>query len=244
MGSGIGIANGMAQFLEEKNQKLIAYIGDSTFFHTGIQPLLNALKNNLNMTILIFNNYWTAMTGHQETLTTPRDLIEKYGSNSQIDVRNIDLQQFLESLDIPNLIVTEAYNIEKLEKIFEKVLMKKGLQVILINQECALEKKHRVNKEKDERKPSEKIETYYTISKSCPKCNECIEYFGCPAIDISIDETSENDEGLKEEFYYIDESKCLPEICQGMCRTICENNMIRKTIIYRNLDKKDKKKEG
>ncbi|MFX1339498.1 MAG: thiamine pyrophosphate-dependent enzyme, partial [Promethearchaeota archaeon] len=60
MGSGIGIANGMAHVIDPEKQKLIAFIGDSTFFHTGLQPLLNAIKNDIDLTVIIFNNYWTA----------------------------------------------------------------------------------------------------------------------------------------------------------------------------------------
>ncbi|MEJ2277949.1 MAG: thiamine pyrophosphate-dependent enzyme [Candidatus Lokiarchaeota archaeon] len=237
MGSGIGIANGMAHVLG-KNQKIVAYIGDSTFFHTGIQPLLNAIKNDLDFTILIFNNYWTAMTGHQEDLSTPREIIKRFGTNSQIDSRKIDLTKFLENLNIPKLIISEAYNIEKLEKLFHKALLEKGLKVILINQECALERKHRNKRQRDKLKSSKNVETYYTISKSCPKCNECIEYFGCPAINISNKKKSENLDGQEEEFYYIDETKCVPEICLGMCKTICKDNMIRKTIVYHKNEKK------
>jgi indolepyruvate ferredoxin oxidoreductase alpha subunit len=235
MGSGIGIANGMSQFLK-KNQKLIAYIGDSTFFHTGIQPLLNAIKNDLDLTILIFNNYWTAMTGHQETLSTPRDLIMRYGSKSKIDLRGINISKFLKDLNIPKLEIIDSLNIEHLRKVFYKILMDSGLRVILINQECALERKHRTKRSKSERELGEKIETFYTISKSCPKCNECIEYYGCPAIDVSSEEKEDS-------FYYIDEEKCLPNICEGMCRRICENNMIRKTIIYHNLRKTEEEEE-
>ena len=58
------------------------------------------------------------------------------------------------------------------------------------------------------------------------KCNECIEYFGCPAI-----EPIKEDGDIK---YRIDESLCTPYICPGVCKQICFNNMIRKTEIYKN----------
>ncbi|TXT67697.1 MAG: putative Indolepyruvate oxidoreductase subunit IorA [Promethearchaeota archaeon] len=251
MGAGVGIANGMAQILN-KNQKLIAYIGDSTFFHTGIQPLLNALKNNIDLTVLIFNNYWTAMTGHQELIATPEQFLKKYGDQSSTQEKSIDLINFVSNMGIENLVVTDAYNIEKLERIFYNTLQKKGLKVIIINEECALEKKRRIRREKKAelsktQQPSNKVksETYYTISDSCSKCNECIEFYGCPAINaLYIDENIEanNDSRSRELRYYIDETMCVPEVCPGVCRQVCKNQMIHKTMINPYL--KDEKKNS
>ncbi|HOX30033.1 MAG TPA: thiamine pyrophosphate-dependent enzyme [Candidatus Paceibacterota bacterium] len=62
MGSSIGIAHGIKK---ATNQKVIAFIGDGTFFHAGIEGLLNAVYNGSNPLIIILNNQITAMTGHQ-----------------------------------------------------------------------------------------------------------------------------------------------------------------------------------
>ncbi|MBD3198213.1 MAG: hypothetical protein GF317_24400 [Candidatus Lokiarchaeota archaeon] len=222
MGSGLGIANGMCHILKD-TQRLIAFIGDSTFFHSGIQPLLNALKNDIDLTIIIFNNYWTAMTGHQELISTPKDFLKCFSDNSKTNKSSLDLIKFLKNLGIPNLTVTDAYNTEKLERIFRNTLSKdSGLRVIVINEECALEKKRR-NKKMSSSKP----DIYYTISDSCIKCNECIETLGCPAINAKKLEPDSEGE-LK---YYIDESMCIPEICPGVCQSVCKNNMILKTLI-------------
>lgn len=240
MGAGIGIPNGMAHVLEE-NQKLIAYVGDSTFFHTGIQPLLNALKNNIDVTVLIFNNYWTAMTGHQELIATPSSLIKSYGDQSSIQKTSIDLIAFIKSLEISNLEITDAYNVEKLERIFHKMLPLKGVKVIIINEECALEKERRIRK-KSKRKASDKNkEVYYTISESCIQCNECIEYFGCPAINakfIQKEGNNKSQDGEQELRYYIDETICTPEVCPGVCQDVCKNHMIFKTMINPHLNDK------
>ncbi len=237
MGAGIGIPNGMAQVLAE-NQKLIAYIGDSTFFHTGIQPLLNALKNNIDLTVIIFNNYWTAMTGHQELIATPSSLIKSYGNKSTVHERSIDLVAFIESLDIPHLKITDSYNIEKLERIFQDFLTKNGVKVIVIDEECALEKERRNRRELKKHAPEKPREVYYTISDSCVKCNECIEYFGCPAINakfVQKKEGNSQEEKVQDLRYYIDETICVPEVCPGVCRDVCKNHMIFKTLINPHL---------
>lgn len=238
MGAGIGIANGMAHVVDPEKQKLIAFIGDSTLFHTGIQPLLNAIKNNIDITIIIFNNDWTAMTGHQETLITPREIIKRHGSKSKIDSRRLDLLKILESFSVENLIVTEAYNLDKLERIFSSILTKKGTKVIVIKEECTLEKKRRLRRENQQK---EKSDVYYTISESCVKCNECIETLGCPAINAEFYNIKENiNQDEKEVLYYIDEARCVPHICPGVCKAVCPNNLIKKTIINPQLEEKKK----
>jgi indolepyruvate ferredoxin oxidoreductase alpha subunit len=63
MGSSIGIAHGIKKAAAD--QKVIAFIGDATFFHSGIEGLLNAVYNGSNPLIIIMNNDITAMTGHQ-----------------------------------------------------------------------------------------------------------------------------------------------------------------------------------
>ncbi|TFG01327.1 MAG: indolepyruvate ferredoxin oxidoreductase subunit alpha, partial [Promethearchaeota archaeon] len=232
MSAGIGIANGMAHVIDPKKQKLITFIGDSTFFHTGIQPLLNAIKNNIDITIIIFNNYWTAMTGQQETIDTPRDFITHFGEKSKTEKVRIDLIGMLEGLKLENLIVTGSYDLAKLERIFSNILVKKGPKIIVINEECALEKKRRLRREDKKSASNKKTEIYYQITDSCVKCNECIEYLGCPAINaIYVDEPLDTIQEERELKYYIDQTRCIPKVCPGICQSTCKNYAIKKTII-------------
>ncbi len=62
MGSSVGIAHGINR---SSGQKVISFIGDGTFFHSGIEGLLNAVYNKSNPLVIIMNNEITAMTGHQ-----------------------------------------------------------------------------------------------------------------------------------------------------------------------------------
>ncbi|TFF90522.1 MAG: indolepyruvate ferredoxin oxidoreductase subunit alpha [Promethearchaeota archaeon] len=234
MGAGIGIANGMAHVVPD-HQKLIAFIGDSTLFHAGLQPLLNAIKKDTDMTIIVFNNYWTSMTGQQQHIGTPLALIKN--QKTELKRTEIDILSLLRNIGLKenNLIVTRAYNMEHLERIFLKTLPKKGTKVIVINEECALEKDRRLRlAEKNDENSSQK-QTYYTILDSCVKCNECIEFLGCPAINIEIVKTipSDSDDELKPEDYkyFINQSACMPNICPGLCKAVCKDNMIKKTII-------------
>jgi len=62
MGASVSTSCG---FSEATNQKVVSFIGDSTFFHSGITGLVNAVHNNHKFTLVIMDNGTTAMTGHQ-----------------------------------------------------------------------------------------------------------------------------------------------------------------------------------
>ncbi len=68
MGASITVASGIAQSGETRD--VICTIGDSTFLHTGIQGLMNAVYNGANITVVILDNRITAMTGHQPNPNT------------------------------------------------------------------------------------------------------------------------------------------------------------------------------
>ena len=72
MGSSIGNAIGMAKAGETK--PVVATIGDSTFLHAGIPPLINAVYNQANITVLLLDNHVTAMTGGQQHPGTGKTL--------------------------------------------------------------------------------------------------------------------------------------------------------------------------
>ena len=77
-------------------------------------------------------------------------------------------------------------------------------------------------------------EINYKILDTCVKCNECIEILGCPAINAEYAEKEEknakNIEITENLSYYIDDVKCVPEICPGICKTVCKNFSIKKTV--------------
>ncbi|MEJ2295747.1 MAG: thiamine pyrophosphate-dependent enzyme, partial [Candidatus Lokiarchaeota archaeon] len=240
------IANGMAQVIPH-NQKLIAFIGDSTLLHTGLQPLINAIKNKTEMTIIVFNNYWTSMTGQQQHAGTPLSLTREQGTEIDANKTEINMLKLLENvgLEKENLIISRAYNIEHLEKIFLDTLPRSGTKVVVINEECALEKNRRLKTSVDQDNNIIKEQTYYKILDSCVKCNECIEYFGCPAINIEIlkKESNESDNAITPENYnyFINQTACMPNVCPGLCKDVCRDNMIKKTIFNPNNQKSSSK---
>ncbi|MGV9199149.1 MAG: hypothetical protein ACOC4M_09940, partial [Promethearchaeia archaeon] len=121
-----------------------------------------------------------------------------------------------------------------------RTFQKKGLRVIIINEECALEKKRRLRMERKSTERESEKEVYYSLLDTCVKCNECIEYLGCPAINAKYVKKESRDKELE---YYIDEARCIPSVCPGVCKDVCKNNAILKTIIYTKNKTKDKLSE-
>ena len=77
MGSGISMAHGQSK-LGYQNGKLVAVCGDSTFFHAVLPALANAVYNRSDITLLVLDNRWTCMTGHQPN---PNTGLDAYGQD-------------------------------------------------------------------------------------------------------------------------------------------------------------------
>ena len=61
MGAGITIAQGIQ--VADHNTKAVAFVGDSTFFASGMTGVANAVYNGHDITIVVLDNATTAMTG-------------------------------------------------------------------------------------------------------------------------------------------------------------------------------------
>lgn len=202
MNCGVGIGQGMRQVIGE--EPMIAYVGDSTFFHSGIPGLINAVQQNADMVLVILDNKWVAMTGHQPSPTTesaPGG--EKYSP--------VDLKLLLKSIGVRHVRTVNPFNVKAtLVAIKEALREKGGMRVIIAEAECALQHERR------KKYTTEPFERYHQIEPGiCQKCNECYVQLGCPA----IRKAGEGDEF----YYYIEEALCVN--C-GACRDLCPNTAI------------------
>ncbi|MFX0008711.1 MAG: thiamine pyrophosphate-dependent enzyme [Candidatus Hermodarchaeota archaeon] len=207
MSGGLSAAIGMST---KTNQKVLAMIGDSTFFHTGMPPLAEAIGYNSNILLIIFENSWTAMTGHQNDVL-------RYLINQGFSIENI-----CKSMGVSWLRVEDSYNPKKLIKSIEEALHSKGLKVVIIKRECGLQAhKWRMNKIKNMVEQGKKVlEEAYIIS-GCQMCYECARIFSCPAIRrVEID-------GFQT--MQIDDDRCIR--C-GVCYEICPNGAIHKSTLH------------
>jgi indolepyruvate ferredoxin oxidoreductase alpha subunit len=131
MGASIGMAKGGA---EGGVYPSVAVIGDSTFAHSGLTPLLDAAESDTNMTVIILDNAVVAMTGGQPTFAT-----------------GDKLKRMVEGLGVAkdHIRVVEPLprNFEKTVQVIKEELEHKGLSVVIASRECIQEVRKRKKKE-------------------------------------------------------------------------------------------------
>ena len=142
----------------------MSVIGDSTFFHSGITPLIDNTYNNGTGLIIILDNRTTAMTGHQVHPGVGKTL----SGNDTIELKP---EYFAKAAGVKNIRVVDPYDLRLLEKVLKEELERNELSVVVCRRICALLEKVDKN-------------NVVTIDQGkCDKCGVCIR-FGCPAIQL------------------------------------------------------------
>ena len=165
MGASIPIAQGLWYASAEK--PVVATIGDSTFLHAGVPGLLNAVQHNADLTVVIMDNGWTAMTGMQENPNTAC-AFQKRGC------RSIDLEAMVRAMGIDSLTVVDPYDQKAMTAAVADAIVKKGVKVILARRECAIQSNRR----------GIKYNRVFVNKEACILCKTCIRVTGCPALSI------------------------------------------------------------
>jgi indolepyruvate ferredoxin oxidoreductase, alpha subunit len=165
MGSSVGTACG---FSKVTDKKVISFIGDSTFFHSGIPGLINAVFNNHNFTLVILDNGTTAMTGHQ-----PNPGVDM-GELNLSGYRRVVIEDVVKALGVPHVAVIKPYRIEKSIEAVKEALNFKGISVIIAQETCTLYAK---SLKKHRGKP-------FYISDKCKNHRVCVNELACPAFFI------------------------------------------------------------
>ncbi len=182
---------------------VIAFVGDSTFFHSGIQSVQNAVANKADALLILLDNRWIAMTGHQRSPTTNIDLQGE-------PMEAVDLKALLKSLGVRRVRTVDVFDVAGLRSVIAQELNQRGVRVVIARGECALQSQRR------QRNVPGKFDEYYSIVRErCQRCGMCYKDFGCPAIAEHTDEAGD--------FYQIDEEVCAR--C-GACKTVCPNSAI------------------
>jgi len=121
MGSSVGIAHGIKKVSE---QKLITFIGDSTFFHAGIPALINTVFNKSNPLIIVLDNQTTAMTGHQPHPGAPAI------------PNGIRIEDICQACGVKNLKVIDPINQNEFTQTVKEFLEKDEVSVIVARRPC------------------------------------------------------------------------------------------------------------
>ena len=162
MGASIGQAIGMAK--ASPGRKAVAVIGDSTFFHSGITPLIDAHYNQADITVVVLDNRTTAMTGHQDHPGT--------GITAQkLETRAVSIEDLARGAGIGQVSVVDAFDIRNLRRVLKKSLEQTGLSVVVVRGPCSV------------RLPRRPVPMYVN-SEKCNQCGICLQ-LGCPALESS-----------------------------------------------------------
>ncbi len=196
MGSSVSTAAGISR---ATGQKVIAFIGDSTFFHSGIAGLVNAVHNRHDFLLIVLDNGTTAMTGHQ-----PHPGVKPappgYGG------QNIDIKDVVQALGVEKVQVVNPLQYRLTLEAVKNALNDTGMRVIISRSPCVLYM---------QRLGGKKRAKTFVVGPECRDCRHCLDYFGCPALQPPLD---------GEGPLVIDESLCAA--C-GFCLQLCDKKAIR-----------------
>ncbi|MGC8819620.1 MAG: thiamine pyrophosphate-dependent enzyme [Fervidobacterium sp.] len=156
MGHSTATASGLSLF--NKTRKIVAFLGDSTFFHAGLPGIINAIFNNHNLTLVVMENGTTAMTGHQDH------------PGKRIKIKNL-----LEAMGVKYIWEVDTYQQDKLEEILKRALDMPEFNVVIAKHPCML----KFTRER-RRKGIVKV-PQMTVTNKCTLANACITRFACPS---------------------------------------------------------------
>lgn len=198
MGAGIsaGIGFDRVNRIANRDKKVFGIVGDSTFFHSGITGLVDAVYNKSNMVTVILDNRITAMTGHQENPGTGKSI-------SGIESPMVDIEGLVRAIGVKdeNIRVIDPYDMDANKSAVKDAIEAEEPFVIITKQPCALIK--------DVIKARRGMHCEVNQEK-CKRCKTCLRV-GCPAI------------SYKDDFINIDTSLC--NGCT-VCLQVCPYNAI------------------
>ncbi len=169
MGASTGSAGGFAQATE---QKVVSFIGDSTFFHSGIPGLINAVFNKHNITLIILDNRTTAMTGHQPNPGVDMNELNLDGYGQ------ISIEALVKSLGVGHVSTIRPYNLKKSIAAIREAVLFDGVSVVIAKEKCTLYAKAL----------KQLHGKAFQITNRCQNHRDCIRDLGCPAFYLEDDQ--------------------------------------------------------
>ena len=198
MGAGITMAQGFS--VVDPGKKALAFVGDSTFFASGMTGVANAVYNQHDITIVVLDNATTAMTGAQPHPGTGQTLM---GPKSE----PISIAATLATLGVKCIETANPLNLEESIAAAQRAIDFEGPSALIFVEPCIQLKKP---------KPAAQIDT-----QTCTGCKKCINEIGCPGIGFNV--FAEGPKSGKRGQAFVDAGLC--NGC-GLCTQVCPSGVI------------------
>nr|KXH72675.1 MAG: hypothetical protein AM325_01200 [Candidatus Thorarchaeota archaeon SMTZ1-45] len=204
MGSSITTACGLA---EVTDQDIVASIGDSTFFASGLPGITNAVYNQHRICVVVLDNRTTAMTGHQPHPGTGVTGMQK-------EVPPLDIEEVCKGLGVKYVKTVEPFEsmaslVAEVREMVKWTRENHSPAVLISKEPCAL------LTAAERQRAGEFPPKYYVDSEICNACKRCLNRLSCPAMYMD----SETEQAI------IDDTLC--NLC-GTCVSVCPQGAIKR----------------
>ena len=160
MGASIGMEIGFDKADPEAHRHSVAVIGDSTFIHSGITGLIDAVYNKSHITVVILDNRTTGMTGHQNHPATGKTIKNE-------PTYELDLAEVCRAVGVGSVRTVDPYDLPALEGALKAALSEEEVSVVIAKRPCVLLAK--------------RLYKGFSVNDKCKNCRACMK-LGCPAI--------------------------------------------------------------
>ncbi|TRO53971.1 indolepyruvate ferredoxin oxidoreductase subunit alpha [Candidatus Bathyarchaeota archaeon] len=175
MGSETGLSQGQYH-VGYRDGKIVSVLGDSSFYHTNMPAIVNAVYNKAEQLILVLDNFWTCMTGHQPNPSTGIT-----ATNEEVPVINIE--EICRAFGVKFVKSVDPYDLDATEEAMKEALSHKGGPAVIVTRRlCALQRLRELRRAR-EKAP------LFEVNDKCTGCRQCL-YLGCPAIGFDKDKTN------------------------------------------------------
>ena len=162
MGAGITMAQGFSH--TNDGLACFAFVGDSTFFASGVTGVINAVYNEADIILCVLDNSTTAMTGHQPHPGTGRNMMGNF-------VDKVSIEKVLEGVGVKKILTVDPLKLDEAVAAVKECAAEKGVRAIVFRSPCVAITK-----------PSAKCAV---DPAKCVNCKKCIREIGCPALIIA-----------------------------------------------------------
>lgn len=165
MGGSIGMASGAERARgKDFSRKTVAVLGDSTFIHSGIPSLIDAVYNQETITVIILDNRITGMTGHQQNPASGKDI---HGQPAP----QLNIEKLVESCGVQDIAIADPFDLAAMKKAISEAVSHETVSVVIARRPCAL---------------LDKMVHPSFRTEGCRNCGACM-HLSCPAIERHSD---------------------------------------------------------